>query len=286
MVKNIKWLVASVILMFGCAPQNDGGVSDKQVLQQDTTLRQSIVDEELYPFMLGGIYFFNGYGGAARTFGTLIRPNVSAKPGTPEFTKELQAAYHRYFIFPFKPEDDPEGKEARKTFVEWWGVHNKVELENLMNWLLNEGHQAEFQKYKAIIEAHGGADADLSQLDFNTYGLDGTNRDTKATMSFVQAQFNSFSVAGIRAWDLARFVNNVCIAYQAQYFTKAEAITWLQRAVPIAREHYSSWMAYYNDFVLGRQFWSGGVDKQPIITETVSEMMRGEYSIFNYLVFR
>lgn len=290
MNKNIIAILVTFSTLFSACGDSLPKMKDGQATKDSVTAKladkSEIKDEELYPFMLGGIYFFNGYGGAPRTFDVVIKSAMKAAPGSPEFLKELQAAYHQFFVFPFKPEEDLGGKEAKKTFNEWWGVKSKPELESLLTWLLNEGHQAEFLKYKSIIDAHGGPSADLSKLNFDTYGLDDKNRDTKVTMTFVQQNYSAFSPAGIRAWDIARYVNNICIAYQAQYFTREEAMMWLNKAVPVAREHYDSWIAYYNDFTLGRKFWNGGTDDQPIITETAVAMLRGNYSIYTYLAFK
>ncbi len=63
---------------------------------------ETVQDEKIYPFMLGGIYFFNGYGGPDRVFNQMIKPEVHKAPGEKGFVAELETAYVKYFVFPLK----------------------------------------------------------------------------------------------------------------------------------------------------------------------------------------
>ncbi len=246
---------------------------------------ETVQDEKIYPFMLGGIYFFSGYGGPDRVFNQMIQPEVHKAPGEQGFVAELETAYVKYFVFPFKKEDDPGGKEARRTLKEWWDIESKEDLEKSLNWLLNEGHQQVYIAYRKALDENGGADADISKIDLKKYELQGGN-EAKAKLQLVKDNYTAYSKAGIKAWDLARYVNNVCIAFQADYLSSDEAIIWLSKVSPLARQHYDNWETYFKDFNLGRSFWTGGKKDGSDFNAIASSMLQGDYSLYKYLAFK
>jgi hypothetical protein len=257
--------------------------SGKKVESDSTkTKREAAVirDNELYPFMLAGVYFFHGYGGAANVFNSMIKPIAQGEPGTEIFAKSLQKAYGQYFIFPFKPQDDPGGADAKSTLSKYWKVNSKAELETDLNWLLEEGDQMQYAFLRKILDENGGATADLDKIDLKKYDLP---KESVLALGFIKANYNDFSKAGIKAWDYARYVNNICVAYQAEYLNRDEATVWLRKATLAAQQSYTDWRSYYNDFLLGREFWGGGETDTPQFAKDVNEMMEGEYSIYNYM---
>lgn len=279
--KNLLMIAAIAILTgAGCNNDNKKKEQGSEAVAAEKPL--TITNYELYPFMLGGVYFFHGYGGPAAVYDRLIKPMVQGQPGDSSFSTTLQSAYSRYFVFPFKPEDDKDGKEAKATLADYWDIHDKAGLEQSLTWLLEEGHQAQYARYRKAIDENGGKDADLSKVDMAKYGFSAKDKDG---LEFVKAHYTSFSPAGIKAWDLARFINNICIAYQAGYFVRGEAVAWLQKAPLIARKAYSDWKTYFNDFLLGREFWGGGVTDNEQYKKEVDGLLEGEYSIYQYLSF-
>jgi hypothetical protein len=263
----------------GCNSSNAGKEEKKEqtVAAAETV---TIKNDELYPFMLAGVYFVHGYGGPTHTFDGLIKPAVKSEPGTADFSKEMQAAYSRYFIFPFKPGDAAGEKDAKATLAEYWDIHNVAGLEKSLTWLLDEGHQAQYAQFRKVLDENGGATADLNTIDLNKYKL---TKEDLAGIQFIKDHYTAFSSAGIKAWDLARYINNICVAYQAGYFNRGEAMAWLMKAPQVAQARYSDWIAYFNDFLLGREFWGGGEADNARFKEEVAGMLEGKYSIYSYM---
>jgi hypothetical protein len=275
--KNLFIFILTATSLAAC--NSSGKKSDKPAVDS-TKEFTAIKDNELYPFMLAGVYFFHGYGGAANVFNNMIRPVAQGVPGTAIFSKSIQKAYSQYFIFPFKPQDDPGGADARSTLSKYWQVNSKADLETDLNWLLDEGHQAQYALLKKALDENGGPKADVEKIDLQKYDLP---KEAVLGMAFIKANYNDFSKAGIKAWDYARYVNNICIAYQAEYLTRDEATAWLKKVTLAAQQSYTDWQSYYKDFLLGREFWSGGETDTPQYAKDVEEMMTGDYSIFNYM---
>jgi hypothetical protein len=270
-----------VICMAGCNGNNNK--QDKQAQVAATHDATIIRNDELYPFMLAGVYFVHGYGGPEHTFDALIKPAVQGEPGSDTFSKSIQAAYSRYFIFPFKPEDDKGGKEAKATLADYWDIHNAAELEKSLDWLLDEGHQAQYTQYRKVLDENGGAGADLAAIDLAKYKL--SKKDIPG-IQFIKDHYSAFSQAGIKAWDIARYINNICVAYQAGYFNRGEATAWLQKAPQVVQSQYSDWKAYFNDFLLGREFWGGSESDNERFRKEVAGMLEGKYSIYTYMLVK
>ncbi len=154
-----------------------------------------------------------------------------------------------------------------------------------MNWLLNEGHQQVYAACRKALEENGGPAADISKIDLRKYNLD-ANQEPRVKLQLVKDNYAAFSKAGIKSWDLARYVNNVCIAFQADYLSSDEAIIWLSKVTPIARQHYDNWDTYFKDFNLGRLFWTGGKSDGADFNGVASGMLQGDYSLYKYLSFK
>jgi hypothetical protein len=264
------------VITAGC---NSSNASKEEKKEQHVATAEAVIikNDELYPFMLAGVYFVHGYGGPVQTFDGLIKPSVKSEPGSATFSKEMQDAYSRYFIFPFKPGDAKGEKEAKATLAEYWDIHDVAGLKKSLTWLIDEGHQAQYTQLRKVLDANGGASADLNAIDHNLAKKD------LAAIQFIKDHYNEFSSAGIKAWDLARYINNICVAYQAGYFNRGEAMAWLMKAPQVAQARYSDWKAYFNDFLLGRECWGGGQADNARFKEEVAGMLEGKYSIYNYM---
>src|SRR5690606_11280429 len=94
----------------------------------------TIKDDELSSFMLGGIYFVNGYGGIDAT-----KQMISAAGYTTN--EEIVEGYREIFIFPF---DTSQKNDIRGVVESWWDITDK---ESLLK--QNEALKTEDSKYKA-----------------------------------------------------------------------------------------------------------------------------------------
>lgn len=257
-----------------------GGTQDKNETAKTTETgdktKAEIKDEKLYSFMLGGVYFFQGYGGAASVFNSMLKPSVSASPGEDEFVQQLHEGYNSYFIYPFKTTD---GAGCKSTLAEWWDINNKEEFLATLNSLLEKGHQAKFQALKKLLDDNGGANADVNNIKLE-------DEDERERLQFLKDNYASLTATGIKAWDIARYVNNVCMGYCAGYVTEAEGDKLLQQLPPVARATYSDWKAYYTDYELGRRFWGGDKSSDAEFATVVKAMQEGDYSIYKYMPFK
>lgn len=95
-----------------------------------TTESKTVKDDELKSFLLGGIYFTEGYGGKAE-LDKMLTVN-GTDPG------DIVAAAREYMILPFKPAD---GAGAKQALSSMWGVTSKETLQKTLDEL--KGHKME-----------------------------------------------------------------------------------------------------------------------------------------------
>jgi hypothetical protein len=237
---------------------------------------RTIKDEKLYPFLLGGIYFMHGYNGADAVM-TQIKASTSEKPGSSAFNNDLQKAYDELMIFPFKKE---QGSDAKSTLAEWWDIHTKEDFVKTQEDLLQSGHQEAYATCRKALDENGGAQADVSKIDLKKYKID---KDATERLKFVKDNYSKFSTAGIKAWDLARYTNNTAMGYAAGYVSEDEAYAMLNKAVPVAKQQYDNWAAYYDDWNLGRHFWNGDNSESFDADVKAIKDTTNPYNIYGYM---
>ncbi|MBE0390816.1 DUF1266 domain-containing protein [Flavobacterium sp. PL002] len=114
-------ILLAVILTVTVAFQScKDGAKDKE---QDKTVVTPEA-QELKEFMLGGMYFINGYGGVTAVEGMIP---------TTDDAEEMISSYREILIFPFGTD---QGNGIKIMFRNMWDIHNKADLEKSMTKLL------------------------------------------------------------------------------------------------------------------------------------------------------
>jgi len=243
-----------------------------------------IHDETLYPFLLGGIYVVHEHGGAAATF-ELIRSRIRSQPGDQAFHAELDTAYRRLMVFPNKRINDSSRTQARVWLDEWYTVRKREELDALINDEMRSGRQAIYARYRRALDENGGAKADPSKIDPVRYHLP-YGDDATETFAYIKMHYKMFSPSGIKALDIAQMVRVICVAYQAEYISEQESLDRLRILSNTARQYYSDWHTYYNDFLLGKAYWGDQKSGFTAYSRDSEEMLLGEYSIYTHIPFK
>ncbi|TMM56191.1 DUF1266 domain-containing protein [Maribacter algarum] len=177
-----------------------------------------IKDEQLSGFMLGGIYFFNGYGGADEVKSMMSDAGYTSNA-------DLVSGYKEILEFPF---EKSQAAGIKSMFREMWDVTNKASLVETIQDLKTREHE-------------------------------------------------------FKAWDYARIVNNACMGYAAGYLSKDEVISMTQEVLPLAREKYPTWDAYYTDFNKGRIDWNENDPEAEAFQALSENMTKGDDSIFKII---
>ncbi|MHA7058822.1 DUF1266 domain-containing protein [Aquimarina sp. M1] len=100
-----------------------------------------IQDKELSSFMLGGIYFLNGYGGTA----AVTKMMKDADYTTDE---QLVSGYKEIFQFAFQKS---QGRDIKNMFKSMWDISNKKELLESIEDLKTRDHKYKSWDYARIV---------------------------------------------------------------------------------------------------------------------------------------
>lgn len=239
------------------------------------TKKQIIKDDRLASYMLAGVYTLTGYEG--ETEGT-IKTFESNAPDTlaGDFLSQMQEGYTYLLIFPFK--DGASKSVILSELKDMWGIGNKEDLLVTLKELKDGMHQAKFEKCLKVVKDNGGKDADIKAIDPKKYDLD------KEDIEFVIKNFDSFSPTGIKAWDYARYGNNVNLAQGAGLLTDDECDSLMLELLTTVRANYSDWKSYFADFDMGRRFWGGDQEHGEMFSRNAALLGSGNpYLIYKYI---
>jgi hypothetical protein len=114
---------------------------------------------ELKGFMLGGMYFFNGFGGVGAVESSI------ANSDSPE---DMIKGYSETFIFAFQKE---QGSDIKSMFSSMWDINNKADLEKTIKDLMTRKNNFKAWDYARIVNnASMGYAADyLSKEEVKKY---------------------------------------------------------------------------------------------------------------------
>lgn len=108
-----------------------------------------------------------------------------------------------------------------------WGIKNKEETINMINWLFLEGHNKEFIK-------------EIKSL----------SREELESLEIKETQ-------NVLAWDLCRVVYIAGGAYLSGYIKYEEAINYCVDAFEKLQQNFTSWDNMMDSYLLGVKYWSG-----------------------------
>ncbi len=123
---------------------------------------------------------------------------------------------------------------CRILLREWWGIRDRGKAEEILHWLMYQGHRTPLAE-------------ELADLDFGDKV--GTGR------RFVARNHEALRKYGIAAWDLCRALDVARQCIRADYLGEDEAWPWMDKAARALRSIYPSWHALGDDFVLGFRYF-------------------------------
>ncbi|WP_447641716.1 MULTISPECIES: DUF1266 domain-containing protein [Chitinophagaceae] len=275
-MKKLGWVVCLALLTFwSCKNKNKTYTTDAG---QQGGVHFKIQDDTLAAFLLGGIYTFQGYGGAEKTF-LMVKNELHSQPGDDKFVNDLDIVYRKLFEYPYH-QSAKEKMDSRGILQSWWDVHNEHEFHLLLSQLQEKGHQDLYVQARKVLDENGGEHANTKTIDFKKYQLD---TGAVVLLDFVKNNYKSFGKTGIKAWDIARYANVVCLGYGAEYIDRKTGFDYLLSILQDARKDYNNWNEYYDSFILGRRFWGGDIANNEVYQKTITEMQDGDYSVYRYL---
>lgn len=152
-----------------------------------------------------------------------------------------------------------------KLLAHFWEIGSKSQALDTINWLFNEGHRMQFDIYwqamniisdeetieflwKNLVKDKNEEISALHRLRCLRQGLD------------VFKYFNLFDsdvIPSMLIWDYGKIINLTRGCYDAEYFSREEALDYIMRCAEPIRKTYNSWRQLSISYQFARYFWRG-----------------------------
>jgi uncharacterized protein DUF1266/ankyrin repeat protein len=133
----------------------------------------------------------------------------------------------------------------------WWGVTTKEETQEVLTWLLNEGHHKEYEQLASVVSHASEADYEALLQKYQS------NPEVVFKLKFARENSSKLGRKSLLAWDLCRYIQVAGLAYVAGYLTEDEAWEKIMPAAKIIQETFDSWADMGDNYLTGRHYWAG-----------------------------
>ena len=162
---------------------------------------------------------------------------------------------------------------------EWWGVTDHDSAKENIDWLLTEGHRADFVEFMQILDEDGWADYS-EEATAAMLGAILEDEDAGQFLAHSYADYLTYGAGAIDGWDYARALSLLGWYYIAGFYTESEA---LDKALEIAQElqgKFSSWDELTESYMRGYEYWSeDSADPRREVYQELKELDDGPYQI-------
>ena len=142
--------------------------------------------------------------------------------------------------------------QVRKVLAEWWGIHSREELVDMLVKLQNgeHGHRKKYWEIrKKLLEA---------KMEHYLEVINQEGPGTPAQRFIVATHLGPMrgNTLPLTAWDFGRYIFLCRAGYNARWLTEEEAWFRILPAARLLQASYSSWDEFAMDYLLGRYFWN------------------------------
>lgn len=141
-------------------------------------------------------------------------------------------------------------KKLTKSLKKWWGIENRQDFIDTLQWIHDGGHRKEFMEINDKI-----SEIPSDKLSAVKMYME---RDPEKYNKFIVAinYQNELQNKGIFAWDYSRYVSLCGWGFIVGYITEEEAWTKIMPVAKLLQSTFESWSEFGKNFVAGREFWS------------------------------
>lgn len=153
------------------------------------------------------------------------------------------------------PKNERNSADVKVLLEEWWGVTDRASADDMIEFLMKEGHRAGYANEMMLLKEDGVFDVSRQEAreilkDFEF--------DDETVESYIAAMdaYETHGASAIDAWDYTRALSLLSWYYLADYYTEEEA---LDKALDIAKELqtlYTSWDEMAESYLTGYVYWS------------------------------
>lgn len=150
-----------------------------------------------------------------------------------------------------------ENAEINKTSLESsWGVTDRASADETMNWILSEGHRADFKStMQTLVDAGIQNAAADGRKDFILENFEVTDEEAQY-MADMYGYYEQYGENAIDAWDYCRALSLTGFYFHAGYYTEQEALDKAMEIAQLLQPLYTSWDEAMNSYLHGYEYWA------------------------------
>jgi len=137
---------------------------------------------------------------------------------------------------------------VRNTLQNWWGIGDRDEFLQALQWIDQGGHR---QMFSAL----GARTAKLSPDELSQAESQLNSEDANSVM-VAHRYYGKYSAQSITGWDYGRYINLCRWGVAAGYISEEEAWPRVMHAAQILQQSFGSWSEFGENYLVGREFWS------------------------------
>jgi len=140
-------------------------------------------------------------------------------------------------------------KNLKHMMVRDWGIETRDEYLDMLQWLLDEGHNSSYMRMQAHLNT-------LSESAMDAY-IDAHSHDTdrQSCLQLIRNYRNTLSIGGISAWDDGRYISICRWGTSLGLFSEEECWEKIHQVSLRVQKSYDSWYSFALSYIAGRQFW-------------------------------
>lgn len=144
----------------------------------------------------------------------------------------------------------------QQSLEEWWGVTDRASADETLDWILTEGHRADFAENMAYLQENGIQDvAEAERADFvmEYFYVD---EDQAQSMADAYAYYEQYGPNAIDGWDYCRAMNLLSFYYLAGYYNEQEALDKSLEIAQTMQPLFTSWDELADSYLRGYEYWA------------------------------
>ena len=161
-----------------------------------------------------------------------------------------------YNMFGSMPANSFNAAVNQATLSEWWGVTDRATADEIMTWILDEGHRADFAEAMEYLNDAGIGDAEETErAAFLLENFDITAEDAQFNADMYN-YYIQYGAGAIDAWDYSRAINLLGSYFIAGYYTEQEALDKSLEVAAIIQANFTSWEDFVENYLRGYEYWA------------------------------
>lgn len=159
-----------------------------------------------------------------------------------------------YNIFAGLPMSDTAKGIAALSLQSWWEVTDRASADEMIDWLLEEGHRADFVDYVLYLKEYGFEQAE-NREEFILEYFDVTAEQAPLYVSWYE-MYEQYGETAIDGWDYCRALNLLSFYYLAGYYTEEEALDKSLEIAQMVQPLFESWDDLVGSWLRGYEYWA------------------------------